>query len=351
MSHEPYEAMLNDYSARVLPEQEAELLEAHLLTCGRCCEQLELQDSLRAHAEHSRSGRPAAVLAPGVEAATDSLPQPDYLKLAAELLGGTQWEPAVEKLRGELRRGEHEQGTIKLEGERLLVLLHASELLNSTLSFDTVVPRLMGLVLRCVRAERSIVFVLDRDGELQPFPQPGIEPECLEDAKRHSTNILKRAAEDLHVLWSGNAMTDPTFSQYESVTAFAIKSFLCVPIKCRGTVTGTLYVDNRSLVNAFDQQDLEFVRILANHAGIAIENARLHDQLKLENQELSTELTRSIGERILEDPLQGNVDEAYERRQRNREVMRKRALLGESFDYGKQEQADAELYAALKQRP
>ena len=180
----------------------------------------------------------------------------------------------------------------------MLILLRTSEILNSILSFEEVVQRLMDLVIRTLEAERGIIFLLDEKNRFYPITQANVESQCVADAMEYSQNILRRAAED-HILWSGNAAADKRFSQYESIAAYNIKSFLCVPIKRRGRIVGTIYVDNRSIENSFDAKDLEFLRILANHAGVAIENARLHESIKAENRELRTEIKRSIGERVI----------------------------------------------------
>jgi transcriptional regulator with GAF, ATPase, and Fis domain len=101
------------------------------------------------------------------------------------------------------------------------------------------------------------------------------------------------------VLWSGNAVADNRFSQYESIAAFHIKSFMCVPLKRQGKIVGTVYVDSRSLENAFTGRDVEFLRTLANQAAIAIENARLHERLRSENRELRSEIQKTVGERTI----------------------------------------------------
>jgi Nif-specific regulatory protein len=223
----------------------------------------------------------------------------DYVRRAEELLRGTRWEPEVREIQDELRRGEEALANGDVGDQRLLILLRTSEILNSILSFEEVVPRLMDLVLRSLNAERGIIFLLDDANTFHPVAKSNIEnDDCLADAMEYSQNILRRAAED-QVLWSGNAVTDKRFSQYESIAAFNIKSFMCVPIKRRGKIVGTIYVDNRSLENSFGTRDVEFMRILANHAGVALENARLHDRLKAENVELRSELKRSIGERLI----------------------------------------------------
>jgi Nif-specific regulatory protein len=221
----------------------------------------------------------------------------DYVKRAEELLRGTRWEEDLHEIQDVMQREKSSLSTTG-EDQRLIIVLRTSEILNSIHSFEEVVPRVMDLVIRCLNAERGVLFLLDEEGRFQPMAQANVESECLADAVEYSQSILKRAAED-HILWSGNALSDERFSQFQSIVAFNIKSFMCVPIKCRGEILGTVYVDNRSLENTFTEQDLEILRILANHAGVAIENARLHDNMKAENRALRKEIKSSLGERMI----------------------------------------------------
>ena len=50
---------------------------------------------------------------------------------------------------------------------------------------------------------------------------------------------------------------------------------LSVPVKHGGTLLGAIWVDDANLDRAFDDGDLRLASLLANHAAIAIENARL----------------------------------------------------------------------------
>jgi signal transduction histidine kinase len=57
-------------------------------------------------------------------------------------------------------------------------------------------------------------------------------------------------------------------------------SFLGTPILARGEPVGRLYLTNKIGANEFSAEDEALVEMFALHAGIAIENARLHDQVR-----------------------------------------------------------------------
>jgi len=56
-------------------------------------------------------------------------------------------------------------------------------------------------------------------------------------------------------------------------------SFLGMPITASGAPVGRLYLTNKVGASEFNVDDQELVEMFALHAGIAIENARLHDQV------------------------------------------------------------------------
>jgi len=81
--------------------------------------------------------------------------------------------------------------------------------------------------------------------------------------------------------------------QRQSIMDFNIKSLVCVPIKLKDKILGTVYVDStgktESIV-AFTNIDLEFLEAFAGIVGISIENARLLKDLKDENVYLRNEV-------------------------------------------------------------
>ena len=57
-------------------------------------------------------------------------------------------------------------------------------------------------------------------------------------------------------------------------------SFLGMPIRTSERVVGRLYLTNKLGAGEFSSEDQALVEMFALHAGIAIENARLHDQVR-----------------------------------------------------------------------
>jgi signal transduction histidine kinase len=104
-------------------------------------------------------------------------------------------------------------------------------------------------------------------------------------------------------------------------------SLLGVPITTRGRSIGRLYLANKQPAGEFSEDDERLVEMFALHAGIAIENARLHEQVQRmaiveERERIGRDLHDSVIQSIyavglsLEDVPDLMADEPDEARQR-----------------------------------
>jgi transcriptional regulator with GAF, ATPase, and Fis domain len=82
---------------------------------------------------------------------------------------------------------------------------------------------------------------------------------------------------------------------------FKTRSMICIPLKTRRSTIGVLYALNK-IKGAFDQNDVETLKIVGGPIAIAIENALLYEKLEFrarvleqENQRLKSEVCDSFG--------------------------------------------------------
>ena len=82
-----------------------------------------------------------------------------------------------------------------------------------------------------------------------------------------------------------------------------MRSFLGVPIVARGGVIGALYLTDKEDGGGFTEEDERLIVLLAAHAAIAIENARLHERARElniveERNRLARELHDSVTQQL-----------------------------------------------------
>ena len=71
-----------------------------------------------------------------------------------------------------------------------------------------------------------------------------------------------------------------------SIAAYQLRSILCVPLKLKNDLIGVLYVDNRAHAGIFKENDLELISAFADQAAVAIDSARLFEELQESHREL-----------------------------------------------------------------
>ncbi|MGH8934142.1 MAG: GAF domain-containing sensor histidine kinase [Egibacteraceae bacterium] len=87
---------------------------------------------------------------------------------------------------------------------------------------------------------------------------------------------------------------DPRFQWWPKAHP-AMRSFLGVPIVSKGTVVGAFYLTDKESQPGFSSQDQQLIELLAAHAAIAIENARLFELTReLSVMEERTRLAREL---------------------------------------------------------
>ena len=92
--------------------------------------------------------------------------------------------------------------------------------------------------------------------------------------------------------------SDKRLQYPEAVKKEGIESIICVPVRMKDRVIGTLRIYTAYRYKTI-QEDLEFLDILADFGGVAIENARLYEHVRKEYEDLSKDVWKwySWGER------------------------------------------------------
>jgi len=164
---------------------------------------------------------------------------------------------------------------------RLRALLDAVLTVGSDLDLATVLRRIVDAAVDLAEARYGALGVIDESGtRLSQFLTVGV------DAETHRAIGLPPEGHGL----LGTLIVDPKpirlpeLSEHPDSYGFPpnhppMHSFLGVPIRVRDTVFGNLYLTDKTTAEVFTDIDEELVVALAAAAGIAIENARLHERV------------------------------------------------------------------------
>ncbi len=105
-----------------------------------------------------------------------------------------------------------------------------------------------------------------------------------------------------------DARADPRFSHRVDVrTGFLTQSIAAVPLKIKGRVIGVLEVLNKYSGTGFNQEDVQLMSSIAAQAAIAIENARLYQQVRQERDYIikaQEDVRRELNRKLHDGPVQ-----------------------------------------------
>jgi len=165
--------------------------------------------------------------------------------------------------------------------------------INKRLNGETRLPKLLELIVDTVieltDAERGLLLLEDEEGVLQVRVARNIDQETLAgEALSFSRSIAEQVRKAGKALVTLDAAGDPRFREAVSVSDLHLRSVLAVPLAVKGRVVGTIYVDHRVRRGVFQDEDVSLVSDFAEQAALALENARLLQELRRREREVET---------------------------------------------------------------
>jgi signal transduction histidine kinase/pSer/pThr/pTyr-binding forkhead associated (FHA) protein len=192
----------------------------------------------------------------------------------------------------------------------LKILYQLSASLGSSFDTDQVLEVVTDLIFEHIKADRGIILMLDRKGDLIPkvvrtrdegeiSKNGGAAPSKGDTAgpangsaaaeprppdKIHaSRTIINYVLTNGQGVLSSNAMADKRFTKGKSVHNLGIRSALCVPIKARRLggkegeeIIGVIYIDSSVKNYTYSADQLRLLTAIGVQAGMAIQNVKLY---------------------------------------------------------------------------
>jgi class 3 adenylate cyclase len=108
-------------------------------------------------------------------------------------------------------------------------------------------------------------------------------------------SVSGRAVLDRKIVHLPDVLADPEFTMFEAQKRGGFRTGLAVPLLREGIPTGVFFL-MRPTVDPFTDKQIELVTTFADQAAIAIETARLLDELNKLNQQLEQRVADQVGE-------------------------------------------------------
>lgn len=182
------------------------------------------------------------------------------------------------------------------EGERirlrtLLPLFEVSKALVSEVELDRLFGLIVDVVQRETSSDRVSLMLLDTTArEMSIAAAVGLPGDVVSAARATVGRGIAGS-----VAQSGQALLLNGFVQHEwPEEGQPVTSAICVPLKVKGAVIGVLNSSNVSRPGSFTEGDLDLMTVLAGQVAIAIENARLFEELRTKQATLEQLLSELL---------------------------------------------------------
>lgn len=175
-----------------------------------------------------------------------------------------------------------DKATLFRLNQRLSSLYRLSELLRD-LDVDReefVLQRVLDVLFLAVNADRGVILTrFHRDSDELDVTAVKYRDEPIVPKKvRVSKTILNQVLEQRVAVLSRDAQVDDRFQASESIFVNEIRSTICAPMIVSDEVIGVVHLDSTSKDKSFNQEDLEFVMIVATETGVSLSNMRMQKE-------------------------------------------------------------------------
>ncbi len=246
-----------------------------------------------------------------------------YGALVSIVWGG--WR-TIDRQQSALSRTNAELHTVNLERERLLIaerekhrlaesLGKVGLALNATLDLPDLLDLICRESMNLFDAGSSFLWLVQED-ELVGYAGHGSERQSIIGSRiplSDPSTLGSRVIREKRPTFVNKAMKSKQINQ-KLLQVFRIKSILGVPLVRGSEAMGALMIIDHENSQRFEEGDIQSATVLASHAAVAIENAKLVENLQQSNLELalSYDTTLEGWSRVLE--LRDHETEGHTRR-------------------------------------
>ncbi len=170
--------------------------------------------------------------------------------------------------------------TLQRRNIQLAALNQAALSIAGEVALDKVLQQIVDSARQLLNAQYAALGVPTGKGKLEPFIFSGMSQKHATMIQNHPKGIGLLGAiymEDKPIRIS-QIEQDHRSSEFPEGHP-SMNSFLGVPVVAGKEILGNLYLTNKLGADEFNQEDEEMLILLAAHAAIAIQNARLYEQV------------------------------------------------------------------------
>lgn len=187
-------------------------------------------------------------------------------------------------------------------------LLKATASLGQSLDLEATLRLVMDQARELMQADRSTLFMLSKEtSELWSKVATADGEKVMEIRIPANRGIAGYVASTGQLLNIPDAYQDPRFDpSTDKRTGYVTRNILCMPVfNSAGDLIGVTQLINKNM-GSFTSSDEEFMRAFNIQAGIALENAKLFENVLIEKQ-YQKDILQSLSDAVISTDMQGRI--------------------------------------------
>jgi len=188
----------------------------------------------------------------------------------------------------------------------ILSIMKASQAMTGEIVLDSLLEKIMGIVIENAGAQRGVLFLEENDRwQIKADASIGQDSVTLTEAidleseelhqyaPRSVVNYVARSQENIVLI---DASSDEIFAHSQYIINKKAKSILCMPFMHQNKMNGILYLENNLTTGAFTEQRIELLSLLSSTMSISIANAQLYQAQQALNENLENQVANRTKE-------------------------------------------------------
>jgi GGDEF domain-containing protein len=162
--------------------------------------------------------------------------------------------------------------------DTLIKLLTLSRTLLSTRELDKLLGLIVRAFLQITEADRAYLLLSQDGGGLRAVHGEAKDGSVISSSEPRISSLAQQVAASGVPIYSTNVDVDQKLGMRQSISELGLHMVVCVPLKGPTGIVGVIYADGKSTLDTvFTASNRGALEALADHAGAAIENARLFE--------------------------------------------------------------------------
>jgi len=194
----------------------------------------------------------------------------------------------LRRIKSERKKGEQ----IELKSQNTTdLLIEISKRIIAETELSNVLDLSLDHAIEITGAERGLIIMFEKGGEILIEAARNLKKEDIENPQFEiSRTIINKVRVEQKPVWFRNALKRTEIQKSRSAFRLKILSVICLPLVHKNELFGVVYLDNRSVSGAFNEEIFHFTESFADFISLATYNALGRQTIQKRQQILEQQL-------------------------------------------------------------